>query len=58
MWIANLEPVMGAGPWVVAAIGVPVAGMIIITYIALRGTEGKDRAAIIKAIAELFRWRR
>lgn len=59
MWIANLEPVMGAGPWVVAAvIGVPVAGKLIALALATRGTEPKDRPGIIKAVAELFRWRR
>lgn len=59
MWIASLEPFISAGPTVVAAaLGVPVAGMVLITAIALRGTEPKDRPGIIKAIAELFRWRR
>ncbi|KOX14984.1 hypothetical protein ADK66_03005 [Micromonospora sp. NRRL B-16802] len=59
MGLSNLEPFVGAGPWVVAAaIGVPVAGKIIITALALRGTDPKDRPGIIKAVAELFRWRR
>ncbi|MEU2661208.1 hypothetical protein [Micromonospora sp. NPDC007220] len=57
--LANLEPFVGASPYVVAAaIGVPVAGKIVITALALRGTDPKDRPGIIKAVAELFRWRR
>ncbi|MGX4657331.1 hypothetical protein ACWCHM_26955 [Micromonospora sp. SCSIO 07396] len=59
MGLGNLEPFVGAGPWVAAAaVAVTVAGKIIITALALRGTEPKDRPGIIKAVAELFRWRR
>ncbi|MBM0258955.1 hypothetical protein [Micromonospora sp. 4G55] len=59
MGLANLEPLLGAGPLTVAAaVAVPVAGKIIITALALRGTDPKDRPGIIKAVAELFRWRR
>ncbi|MGX4652429.1 hypothetical protein ACWCHM_01900 [Micromonospora sp. SCSIO 07396] len=59
MWIANLEPVMGAGPWVIAVIiSVLVAGKLIALALATRGAEPKDRPGIIKAVAELFRWRR
>jgi hypothetical protein len=56
---ADLAPVVEHGPWALAlAIGVPVAGKIIITAVALRGSEPEDRPNIIKAVAELFRWRR
>lgn len=59
MAIADLAPVVEHGPWALAlAVGVPVAGKIIITAVALRGAEPKDRPSIIKAVAELFRWRR
>ncbi|GAA3753513.1 hypothetical protein GCM10022379_21980 [Micromonospora maritima] len=59
MWIASLEPLISAGPTVVAAVlGVPVAGIVLIIAIALRGTDPKDRPGIIKAVAELFPWRR
>ncbi|MFF5181764.1 hypothetical protein ACFY2Q_27360 [Micromonospora sp. NPDC000316] len=59
MGLSNLEPFISAGPWVVtAALGVPVVGKIIVTALALRGTHPKDRPGIIKAVAELFRWRR
>ncbi|MFJ6198858.1 hypothetical protein [Micromonospora sp. NPDC092111] len=59
MWIANLEPFVGTGPWVVVAvIGVLVAGKLIALALATRGAEPKDRPGIIKAVAELFRWRR
>ncbi|MFG1917316.1 hypothetical protein [Micromonospora sp. NPDC048898] len=59
MGLANLEPVLTATPWMAAAIvGVPVAGKIVITAVALRGAGPKDRPGIIKAVAELFRWRR
>ncbi|GIJ75992.1 hypothetical protein SAMN05443287_106200 [Micromonospora phaseoli] len=59
MWIVNLEPFISAEPTAVAAaLGVPVAGIVLIIAIALRGTDPKDRPAIIKAVAELFRWRR
>ncbi|MGC4773057.1 hypothetical protein ACLQ25_29295 [Micromonospora sp. DT44] len=59
MGLASLEPFVGASPYVVAAaVAVPVTGKIIITALALRGTDPKDRPAIIKAVAELFRSRR
>lgn len=59
MGLTNLEPFVGAGPWVMAAvIAVPVTGKIIITALAIRGSDPKDRPNIIKAVAELFRWRR
>ncbi|MFD6265523.1 hypothetical protein ACFWFK_30870 [Micromonospora chalcea] len=59
MGLSNLEPLASTGPWVAAAaVAVPVAGKIIITVVALRGTDPKDRPTIIKAVAELFRWRR
>jgi hypothetical protein len=57
--ITELAPVVEHGPWAIAlALGVPVAGKIIITAVALRGADPKDRPGIIKAVAELFRWRR
>ncbi|MFJ2084162.1 hypothetical protein ACIOBK_16640 [Micromonospora chokoriensis] len=56
MSIATLEAFISAGPTVVAtALGVPVAGMVLIIAIALRGTDPKDRPSIIKAVAELLR---
>lgn len=59
MGLANLEPALAASSWVAAAIvGVPVAGKIIITAMALRGADPRDRPAIIRAVAELYRWRR
>jgi hypothetical protein len=55
----NVDPVLAHGPWAIAlAVGVPVAGKVIITAVALRGADPKDRPAIIRAVAELFRWRR
>lgn len=54
-----LETVLAHGPWAIAlAVGVPVAGKIIALVVALRGADPKDRPGIIKAVAELFRWRR
>jgi len=51
--------VLSHSPWAIAVlIGVPVAGKILITAVALRGSEPKDRPNIIKAVAELFRWGR
>lgn len=59
MGFTDLAPVVQHGPWAIAlAVVVPVAGKIIITALALRGSEPKDRPSIIKAVAELFRWRR
>ena len=47
-----------AGPWVVAlALAVPVVGKIIALALALRDSDPKDRPNIIRAVAELFRWR-
>ncbi|MEU7981414.1 hypothetical protein AB0B63_23165 [Micromonospora sp. NPDC049081] len=57
MGLTHLEPFVGAGPWLVIAFAVPAAGRIIITALALRGTNPKDRPSIIKALAELFRGR-
>ncbi|MFK3983121.1 hypothetical protein ACI2K4_22430 [Micromonospora sp. NPDC050397] len=62
----ELQSIAGLGSWVVlagvvgSALGVifPVLGKIIIAALALRGADPKDRPSIIKAIAELFRWRR
>jgi hypothetical protein len=57
--IADLGSFVAHGPWVVAlVVGIPMAGKIIITALALRGSEPKDRPNIIKAVAELFRWRK
>lgn len=56
MDFGGLEPLANHGPWAVAlVVGVPVAGKIIITTLALRGSQPKDRPNIIKAVAELFR---
>ena len=56
---AWLDSVLSHSPWAIAVlIGVPVAGKILITAVALRGSEPKDRPNIIKAVAELFRWGR
>jgi hypothetical protein len=58
MGLTDLEPVLSHSPLAVAVVvGVPVAGKIIITAVALRGADPKDRPNIIKAVAELFRWR-
>ena len=58
MGLTNIEPFLGVSPWIAAAVvGVPVAGKIIVVALALRGTDPKDRPNIIKAVAELFRWR-
>jgi hypothetical protein len=47
------------GPWAIGlTLGIPVAGKIIVVLIALRGSDPKDRPNIIKAVAELFRWRK
>jgi hypothetical protein len=58
-FMSYLEPVLEHGPWAVAvAVGIPVLGKIIVTALALWGSEPKDRPNILKAVAELFRWRR
>ena len=51
---------MSTGPWAAAVIvAVIVAGRCIVALGALRGAESKDRAAIIKAVSDLFRlWNR
>lgn len=56
----QLELLMSSGPWAAAAIvAVIVAGRCIVAIGALRGAESKDRAAIIKAVSDLFRlWHR
>lgn len=59
MGFTDLAPAVEHSPWAFAlAVMVPIAGKIIITAIALRGADPKDRPNIIKAVAELFRWRR
>jgi hypothetical protein len=39
-------------------LGVPACAKLIALTIAVRGADPKDRPNIIKAVAELFRWRR
>ena len=61
----DLHSIVALAPWTVLAgvvgsvLGVlaPVAGKVIITALALRGTNPKERPSIIRAVAELF-WRR
>jgi hypothetical protein len=36
--------------------GLIVLGIVLALVIALRNTDSKDRAAVIRAVAELFRW--
>lgn len=57
MWQSIIEPVLAAGPWALVALaGVLVIGKVLVAHIAIPGTESKDRAVIIRAIAEMFRW--
>jgi hypothetical protein len=57
--IGVVEPFVTMSPMLAAAIvGLPVAGKTIVATLALRGAESKDRAGIVKAVSELFRWRR
>jgi hypothetical protein len=35
----------------------PIAGKAIVAFRALHGADSKDRAAILKAVRDLFRWR-
>ncbi len=57
MNVGVVEPFVAASPWMAAAIvGLPVAGKVIVAGIALRGAESKDRAAIVNAVSDLFRW--
>jgi hypothetical protein len=56
--LSNLEPLVGASPWVVTAvIGILVTGKIIALVVATRGADPKLRPAIIKALTGFFRWR-
>ena len=53
-----LDALVSHSPWAVAVlVGVPVVGKLIALGIALRGADPKERPSIIKAVAELFRWR-
>jgi Kef-type K+ transport system membrane component KefB len=55
----ELAPVIEHGLWAIAlVVVVPVAGKIIVTAIAVRGAKPTEKPAIIRAVAELFRWRR
>ncbi|MER7332953.1 MULTISPECIES: hypothetical protein [unclassified Micromonospora] len=57
MGVTSIEPIAAASPLIAAVlVGLPVAGKVIVAGIALRGSESKDRAAIVKAVSELFRW--
>lgn len=52
-----VEPFVATSPWLVAVVvGLPVAGKVIVAAVALREAESKDRAVILKAVNELFRW--
>jgi hypothetical protein len=58
----SLEPftTVGQNPWlyVVALLGcasIYTVGKIVVVRMALRGAQSRDRASIIKAVAELFR---
>ena len=53
-----LQPLLAHGPWAVGlALGVPACAKLIALMIALRGSKPSERSDIIKAVAELFRWR-
>lgn len=59
---AQIQPVL-ITPDLTGAIMVPiyttaiiVVGILIALAIALRKTDSKDRAAVIRAVAEVFRW--
>jgi hypothetical protein len=55
--LVNLEPILFQSPWCfAAAVGVPVAGKVIVVLMLARDADPKDRPGIIKAVAELFRW--
>lgn len=53
----SLHSLIPASPWAAAvALTVTGAAKIIVLRISLRGSDPKDRANIIKAVAEMFRW--
>jgi hypothetical protein len=55
----NLDSLAMAGPLAIVVIaGLVVAGKCIVALGALRGAKSEDRAAIIKAISDLFKIRR
>jgi hypothetical protein len=63
MGLACLEPLLAHGPWVALVallliLGIQAAAKLIGLRWACKGADPKDRPGIIKAVAELFRWRR
>jgi hypothetical protein len=53
----TLEPIASTAPWALATVlGLAVVCKCIVAIGAIRGAESKDRAAIIKAVADLFGW--
>jgi hypothetical protein len=42
------------GPWIVFATAIPAFVVLLVSVIALRGTDPKERPEIIRALAELF----
>jgi hypothetical protein len=56
----DLEPYLTHGPWVVAvAVGLPVLAKVVVSLIVTRGAEPKEKAAILRAVGDMFRpWRR
>src|SRR5262245_34968686 len=47
----DLSPI---GPWIVIATAIPAFVVLLVSVIALRGTDPKERPEIIRALAELF----
>lgn len=53
-----IEPIASFGHWtVVLAVIAPIAvAKVVVSIWVTRGADPKDRVAILKAVAELFRW--
>lgn len=55
--LESIALLLSAGPWFAVAVGILVAGWIIIFWLAVHGAKPEDRPKIIEALAK-FRWRR
>ncbi|MCW6005409.1 hypothetical protein K1W54_12570 [Micromonospora sp. CPCC 205371] len=55
----NLEPYLTHGPWlIVAVVGLPVLAKVIVSLIVTRGAQPREKAAILRAVGDMFRsWR-
>ncbi|BEL10763.1 hypothetical protein Q0Z83_089540 [Actinoplanes sichuanensis] len=59
MLTAYLEPIVTQGTATAAVVvGIPVVAKTVLAIWITKDADPKERAAILKAVAELFRWRR